>query len=49
MQQFARVQQGNAIIPALVSDTGLLDLRPLISDITPETIANGVLREVNRF
>ncbi len=47
MEQFARVQQGDAIIPALVSATGLLDLRPLISDITPETIASGVLGEVN--
>ena len=47
MQQFVRVQQGNNVIPALVSDTGLLDLRPLISDITPETIASGVLTEVN--
>jgi 2,4-didehydro-3-deoxy-L-rhamnonate hydrolase len=47
MQQFVRVQQGNAVIPALASDTGPLDLRPLISDITPETIASGVLTEVN--
>jgi 2,4-didehydro-3-deoxy-L-rhamnonate hydrolase len=47
MQQFARVQQGDAVIPALLSATGLLDLRPLISDITPETIASGVLAEVN--
>jgi 2,4-didehydro-3-deoxy-L-rhamnonate hydrolase len=47
MQQFARVQQGDATVPVLVSDTGLLDLRPLISDITPETIASGVLAGVN--
>ena len=47
MQQFARVQQGNAVIPALVSDSGLLDLRSLVSDITPETIASGVLTKVN--
>jgi len=47
MQQFVRVQQGNAVIPALVSATGLLDLRPLIPDITTETIASGVLTEVN--
>jgi 2,4-didehydro-3-deoxy-L-rhamnonate hydrolase len=47
MQQFVRVQQSNSVIPALVSDTGLLDLRSLISDITPETIASGVLTEVN--
>ena len=47
MQQFARVQQGNSIIPAVVSVGGLLDLRPLVSDITPETIASGVLTKVN--
>jgi 2-keto-4-pentenoate hydratase/2-oxohepta-3-ene-1,7-dioic acid hydratase in catechol pathway len=47
MQQFARVQQGNTVIPALVSDIALLDLRSLVSDITPETIASGVLTKVN--
>jgi 2,4-didehydro-3-deoxy-L-rhamnonate hydrolase len=47
MQQFVRVQQGNAVIPGLVSDAGLLDLRPLVSDITPETIASGALTRVN--
>ncbi len=47
MQQFVRVQQGNAVIPALVSATALLDLRPLILDITTETIASGVLTDVN--
>jgi hypothetical protein len=30
MQQFVRVQQGNAVIPGLASDAGLLDLRSLI-------------------
>jgi len=47
MQQFARVQQGNSVIPAVVSGGGLLDLRPFISDITPETIGSGVLAQVN--
>jgi 2,4-diketo-3-deoxy-L-fuconate hydrolase len=47
MQQFARVQQGSAVIPALVGEAGLLDLRPLVPDITPETIASGVLTKVN--
>jgi 2,4-didehydro-3-deoxy-L-rhamnonate hydrolase len=46
MQQFARVQQGDVVIPALLSDSGLLDLRPLVSDITPEVIASGVLTRV---
>jgi hypothetical protein len=39
MQQFARVQQGNNVIPAVVNGGGLLDLHPLVSDITPDTIA----------
>jgi 2,4-didehydro-3-deoxy-L-rhamnonate hydrolase len=47
MQQFVRVQQGNAVIPGLVSGSGLLDLRSLLPDITPETIASGVLTKVN--
>ncbi len=46
MQQFVRVLQGEAVIPALVGENGLLDLRSLIADITPETIASGVLNEV---
>ncbi len=45
MKQFARVQQGNSVIPVFVSGTELLDLRSLIPDITPETIASGILRE----
>ena len=45
MKQFARVQQGNSAIPVLVSDGKLLDLRSLIADITPETIASNVLHE----
>jgi 2,4-didehydro-3-deoxy-L-rhamnonate hydrolase len=47
MQQFARVQQGNSVIQAVVSGGGLLDLRPLVSDITPGTIKSGVLARVN--
>ena len=47
MQPFARVQRGGTSIPALVDDGELLDLRPLVSDITPETIASGVLSKVN--
>ena len=47
MQQFARVQQGKAVIPVLVSEAGLLDLRSRVADITPETIASGVLAKVD--
>jgi 2,4-didehydro-3-deoxy-L-rhamnonate hydrolase len=45
MKQFARVQQGKSVIPVLINNTELLDLRSLIPDITPETIASGVLHE----
>jgi 2-keto-4-pentenoate hydratase/2-oxohepta-3-ene-1,7-dioic acid hydratase in catechol pathway len=45
MKQFARVQQGNFVIPVLLNGSELLDLRSLIEDITPETIASGVLHE----
>jgi 2-keto-4-pentenoate hydratase/2-oxohepta-3-ene-1,7-dioic acid hydratase in catechol pathway len=53
MKQFARVQQGNAVIPALVGDSSLLDLRPLVRGPNPgvkldwETeLAIGIGREV---
>ncbi len=46
MQQFVRVFQEETVIPALVSKGGLLDLRSVIADITPETIASGVLNEI---
>jgi 2,4-didehydro-3-deoxy-L-rhamnonate hydrolase len=47
MHQFVRIEQSNGVVPALVSDTGLLDLRSLISDITLDTIASGILTKVN--
>ena len=47
MQQFARVLQGGFVIPVLVRDGQLLDLRSRIADITPDTIASGVLRQVD--
>jgi hypothetical protein len=47
MQQFVRVQQGSDVIPGLVNGTGMLDLRPLVSDITPQTIAGGALNDMN--
>lgn len=43
MKQFARVQRGNAVIPALFDNGTLLDLRPLVSDVTPDTIASHAL------
>ncbi len=47
MQRFARVERDSKVIPALVTNGELLDLRPLVSDITPETIASGILSNVN--
>jgi 2,4-didehydro-3-deoxy-L-rhamnonate hydrolase len=49
MKQFARVQQGNSVIPVFTSNNELLDLRPLIPDITPETIAGGALQQQVRL
>ena len=47
MQQFARVMQGGVVVPALLRDAQLLDLRPILADITPETIAGGILAQVD--
>jgi 2-keto-4-pentenoate hydratase/2-oxohepta-3-ene-1,7-dioic acid hydratase in catechol pathway len=46
MQQLARVWQGDAVIPGIVSGDRLLDLRPLVADIDPATIASGLLNKV---
>lgn len=46
MRQFARVLQGETTVPVLVQGEVLLDLRPLVSDITPEVIASGALKKV---
>jgi hypothetical protein len=43
----AETTQGDAVIPGLVSDAGLLDVRSVVSDIAPETSASGALTEVN--
>lgn len=47
MRQFARVRQGDAVIPVLLNGEVHLDLRPIVSDITPEVIASGVLNKVD--
>ena len=47
MQQFARVLQAETIVPVLHNDSNLLDLRPIIHDITPETIGSGVLNKID--
>jgi 2,4-didehydro-3-deoxy-L-rhamnonate hydrolase len=47
MKQFARVTKDSSVIPVLVGSDGLLDLRPVVADITPETIASGALQKVD--
>jgi 2,4-diketo-3-deoxy-L-fuconate hydrolase len=47
MQQFARVLTENGIIPVILRGDEHLDLRPLVSDITPDAIASGALTAVN--
>jgi len=47
MQQFARVRVREAIIPVILHGETPLDLRPVVSDIMPETIASGALTSVD--
>jgi len=47
MQQFARIRHGESIIPVLVAGNSVLDLRRIVPDITPETIASGALTQVD--
>ncbi len=46
MQQFARVLTENGVIPVILRGDEHLDLRPIVSDITPDAIASGVLTAV---
>jgi 2,4-didehydro-3-deoxy-L-rhamnonate hydrolase len=47
MQQFARILVDGSAVPVIVVDGKHLDLRPLVADITPDAISNGVLNEVD--
>jgi hypothetical protein len=47
MQQFARVFTGKEVVPVVLKGNEHLDLRPVVSDITPETIARGALANVD--
>jgi 2,4-didehydro-3-deoxy-L-rhamnonate hydrolase len=47
MQQFARVLTSNGVVPVIVKDGKHLDLRPIVSDITADAIANGLLDQVD--
>ncbi len=48
MQQFARVLTDKGAIPVILKGDVHLDLRPVVSDITPDTIATGALANVDK-
>jgi 2,4-didehydro-3-deoxy-L-rhamnonate hydrolase len=48
MEQFARVQIDDTVVPVMLDGDRLLDLRPLVADITPDSIAAGSLDQVDR-
>src|ERR1700761_7721149 len=47
MQQFARVLTDKGVIPVILKGRDHLDLRPIVSDITPHAIAGGALTSVD--
>jgi 2,4-didehydro-3-deoxy-L-rhamnonate hydrolase len=47
MQQFARALTDKGVIPVVLKGNEHLDLRPIVSDITPNAIATGVLANVD--
>ena len=47
MQQFARVLADEGAIPVVLRGNDHLDLRPVISDITPDVIAADALAKVD--
>ncbi len=47
MQQFARVLTDNGVVPVILKENEPLDLRSVVSDITPDAIASGALAKVD--
>jgi 2,4-didehydro-3-deoxy-L-rhamnonate hydrolase len=47
MQQFARVQTKDSVVPVILHGDQHLDLRPIVADITPGAIASGALNRVD--
>jgi 2,4-didehydro-3-deoxy-L-rhamnonate hydrolase len=47
MQQFARVLTDGGAVPVILKGSEHLDLRPVVSDITPDAIAGGALIDVD--
>lgn len=47
MQKFARVLTDNGVVPVILRESEHLDLRPIVSDITPDAITSGALARVD--
>ena len=47
MQQFARVQTETGTVPVVIAGEARLDPRPIVADITPDTIASGALSRID--
>ncbi len=47
MQQFARILTDRGAVPVVLKGSNLLDLRPIVSDISPDAIASGALASVD--
>jgi 2,4-diketo-3-deoxy-L-fuconate hydrolase len=47
MQQFARVLTDNGIVPVILKGNERLDLRSVVSDITPDVVAGGAFANVD--
>jgi hypothetical protein len=48
MQQFARILTDSGVVPIILKGNEHLDLRPIVSDITPDAIADGTLASVDK-
>ncbi len=47
MQTFARVLTDEGVVPVILRESEHLDLRPIVSDINPGTIASGALASID--
>src|ERR1700748_1351735 len=47
MQQFARILTDKGVVPVILKGNDHLDLRPVVSDITPDAIAGGALAKID--
>jgi 2,4-didehydro-3-deoxy-L-rhamnonate hydrolase len=47
MQQFARILTSAGAVPVILQGNKHFDLRPIVSDVTPDAIANGALINVD--